>query len=178
MGVISKFLGQIGTTDHNDMGYFKGLVVGSSGITNAGPSNASVTAIGNVSTYAPTAAQSGGTFLLNRAAGTVVTLPPPVAGLRYTFIVLTSVTSNSYKVITSAGTVFLQGTILVTKASDGTTLAVFGDAATHIAVTMNGTTTGGLVGTRLTFECLNGTEWEVTGTDNGSGTIATPFATS
>jgi len=178
------YLGQVNKpgaqNTSNNNAYLYSVTVGAGGITNAGPVNeqASVVAIGNVATYAPTAAQSGTAFLLNRAAGTTVTLPSPVAGLKYTFVVTTSVTSNSYKIITSAGTVFLQGTILVTKAADGTNLATFGDGATHVAVTMNGTTTGGLIGTRLAFECVSATEWEVTGFDSGSGTIATPFATS
>ena len=184
MNIFNKNLGQVNqpaaVNNPSEVGYFYGITLGPGGIVNGGPVNeqALVTAIGNVATYAPTAAQSGSSFLLNRAAGTVVTLPAPAAGLKYTFIVLTSVTSNNYKIITSAGTVFLQGTILVTKAADGTNLATFGDGATHVAVTMNGTTTGGLLGTRLTFECLSATEWEVTGFDNGSSTIATPFATS
>lgn len=127
-------------------------------------------------TAAPTAAQSGTIFTLGRAAGITVTLPAPVVGLTYTFIVTTSVTSTNYKVITDAGTTLLQGAI--TGAT--TTASVFESviATANIAVTMNGSTTGGLVGTQLTFICLSATLWQVIGTNFGSGSPATPFATS
>jgi hypothetical protein len=45
----------------------------------------------------------------------------------------------------------------------------------HLA---NGTTTGGLLGTWFRFTALSTTQWLVTGIDQGSGTVATPFATS
>lgn len=170
--------------DTTAVGYLYGITLGAGGIINAGPVNeqASVVAIGNVATYAPTAAQSGTVFLMNRAAGSVVTLPAPVVGLKYTFVVTTSVTSNAYKVITDAATTLLQG--LIAEAIAGGAPNVYnGNASTHISVNMNGTTTGGLVGTRLTFECVASSAspsglWEVSGFNLGSGTIATPFATS
>lgn len=131
----------------------------------------------NAATLTLTAAQSGSTVLLDRAAGVVVTLPAPVAGLNFTFIAPVSVTSNNYKIITDAGTTFLLGQVNVL-VSTGTAKYFLGDGSTHVAVTMNGTTTGGLLGTKLVFTCLNGTQWEVDGNASGSGTVATPFATS
>jgi len=183
MGLVSKFLGQIGVSGSQsnpaNIGYLYGLTLGAGGLTNAGPTNeqGSVVVVGNVATYAPTAAQSGTLFVLNRAAGTTVTLPAPAVGLKYSFVVQTSVTSNNYKVITDAGTTFLQGALSESIASGAPNVYV-GDGSTHIAVTMNGTTTGGLKSTRLTLECITATLWQVTGVSVASGTIATPFATS
>lgn len=125
-----------------------------------------------------TAAQSGSLVFLDRAAGVTVTLPAPSVGLEFDIFVKTTVTSNNHKIITDAGTTLLVGTILVTKAADGTNLATFGNGSTHIAVTMNGTTTGGVAGTWLRFSCIASTLWAVEGFDQASGTIATPFATS
>lgn len=120
---------------------------------------------------------SGSTVVFDRAAGTIVTLPVAVPGLVYDFEVTTSVTSNNYKVITGAATEFLIGSLVNLK-TDLTTLFSIGNGSTHVAVTMNGTTTGGLLGTKLRFTCLSATRWQVEGTNLASGVIATPFATS
>jgi len=46
------------------------------------------------------AAESGKTFFLDAAAGFKSTLPAPAAGLRFTFIVKTTPTSNGYTIVT------------------------------------------------------------------------------
>lgn len=120
------------------------------------------------------ASGSGAVYLFDTAAGITYTLPAPVVGMTYTFVVTTSVTSSNHKVITNAGTVLLQGTIL-----GATTTATMFESVTgssNISVTMNGTTTGGLVGTQIEFRCLSSTLWQVTGNNFGSGSPATPFA--
>mgnify|MGYP000181523865 CR=1 FL=1 len=123
--------------------------------------------------------ETGATVLLNRAAGIVVTLPLAIPGLTYDFVVTTSVTSNSYKVITGAATELLIGQYTSVDTDTSNAVAVFsGNGSTHIAVTSNGTTTGGLVGTKLRFTCVSLTRWIVEGTMNGSGVVATAFATS
>lgn len=135
---------------------------------------------GTASTLALTAAQSGASVILDRAAGVVVTLPTPAAGLIYNVDVLTSVTSNNYKIVTGTpASQFMVGSILGIDTDSSNALAGYtADGTTIVAVTMNGTTTGGLKGTRLTFKGLSSTIWEVSGTDLASGTVATPFATS
>ncbi len=123
--------------------------------------------------------ESGSQIVLNRAAGTVLTLPTAKAGISFDVFVATSVTTNSYKIITSVGTEFLTGNILSVDTDTSNALAGFtGNGTTHVAVTMAGTTTGGLIGTRLRVTCLSSTLWSVTGENFGSGTVATPFATS
>ncbi len=123
-----------------------------------------------------TVADSGTTYLLDSASGVTVTLPTAQAGLVYKFIVQTSVTSNSYKITAGSSNGFLIGGI--TEATAGGAADVFtGDGATDISVTMNGTTTGGLLGTVITIACVTTGLWEVGGVNIASGTIATPFAT-
>lgn len=118
------------------------------------------------------------TVILNRAAGTVVTLPLAVPGLTYDFVVTTSVTSNAFKVITGAATEFLIGGYTNVDTGSSNAVAVFtGNGSTHVSVNMNGTTTGGLVGTVLRFTCLSNTRWLVEGMNMASG-AATAFATS
>lgn len=138
---------------------------------------------GSGATVALTAAQSGSTILFDRAAGTIFTLPTPAIGLNYQFLVLTSVTSNNHKIITSAGTVFLKGAIAygildTTPGANPGPKYTAADGSTILAITMNGTTTGGLFGTVLNVVCNSATNWIITGNVIASGTIATPFATS
>lgn len=123
---------------------------------------------------------SGSLVLLDRAAGIVFTLPAACAiGTTYTFLATTAVTSNAYKVITGAGTELLIGGYTNVDTDSSNAVAVFtANGSTHIAVSMNGTTTGGHVGTTLTFTKATSTQWEVTGMVQGSGTVATAFATS
>jgi len=122
---------------------------------------------------------SGSTILLDRAAGIVVTLPRAVPGLFYDFIVATTVTSNAYKVITGAATELLVGGYTNVDTDTSNAVAVYtGNGSTHIAVSSNGTTTGGRVGTNLRFTCVSSTQWLVSGMMMGSGVVATAFATS
>ena len=128
-------------------------------------------------TVALTAAQSGSVILFDRAAGIIYTLPAPVVGLSFRFIVTTTITSNNAKVITDASTTFLQG-IVDSATVTPTNTSFFGDGTTHRAVTQNGTTTGGIIGSYLEFNCVTATIWNVFAATQGSGALATPFAAS
>lgn len=128
-------------------------------------------------TVSVTSAQTGTTFVFNRAAGTTVTLPAPVVGAYYTFVVGTPATSNNQKVITDASTTFLAGGILVDKSLTVTRYAANG--STIRSINFNGTTTGGAtVGDQFTVICTTATQWAIQGMTSASGTLATPFATS
>lgn len=138
---------------------------------------------GSGATVTLTAAQSGSSVLFDRAAGIVFTLPAPQVGLKFRFLTSIAVTSNAYKIITDAGTTLLIGNVVsntaaaTPSANDGPkTFAANG--STHISISMNGSTTGGLIGTFIEVECVSTTQWHVNGIVLGSGVIATPFATS
>lgn len=125
------------------------------------------------------AEESGALCLLDRAAGVVYTLPTPVEGMQFEFLATAAVTSNAYKVITAAGTQFLLGAIMggsLTVADSGDVFQA--DGSTHVAISMAGSTTGGLVGTRFKLTAISATQWVIDGTYVGSGTLADPFATS
>jgi hypothetical protein len=154
------------------------LSVGKGGINTTGALNALEPVVNLTATATVTTAQSGSVITLAPAAAMVVTLPATATvGLTYTFVVTTAATgTNTLKIITGAGTQLLQGVIT----SATTTASVFQSvvATSNIAVAMNGTTTGGLVGSQFTFTCLSSTLWQVFGTNFTSGTTATPFSTS
>lgn len=123
--------------------------------------------------------ESGSTCVFDRAAGTIFTLPAPVAGLRFDFPVSVTATSNNHKIITDAGTTLLLGSLLSCDTDSSNAVAIWTpNGTTHAAITMNGGTTGGLAGSRISVECVDATHWVVTGTDLGSGVVATPFAVS
>lgn len=125
-----------------------------------------------------TADDCGKTIILNRAAGTSVTLPssPAVAGAGWniTVIVTAAVTSNAYEITATDGDYFQGGLIGV---SSGAAADAFIAGGSDDAISMNGGTTGGLEGTRITVYS-DGETWHVNGTLSCTGTPATPFATS
>lgn len=123
--------------------------------------------------------ETGSTVLFDRAAGIVYTLPLAKVGTYFDFVVTTSVTSNAAKVITGAGTEFLIGTLSSVDTDTSDAVAGFsGNGSSHIAVSMNGTTTGGLIGTTFRMTCVSPTLWVVKGTTRGSESVATAFSAS
>ncbi len=123
--------------------------------------------------------QSGALVVLAVASGATVTLPTPKEGMQFDFSVSVSRTSNSYKIITSAATVFLVGAYMAGDATIATSGDIFtGNGTTHVAMTIDGDTKGGLVGGHLRFTALSATQWFVEGLVIGTGTMADAFTTS
>jgi hypothetical protein len=125
--------------------------------------------------------ETGSVVLLDRAAGSTITLPTaPVPGTFFEFMVSVTCTSNAYKIITGAGTELLVGSILNCDTDTTDTVAIWKSlvGTSNISVNLNGSTKGGIKGDRLTFTCLNATSWQVTGVINSTGIVVTPFATS
>lgn len=122
--------------------------------------------------------ESGSVCMFDRAAGIVYTLPTAKPGAYFDFVVSTTVTSNAAKVITAAGTELLIGTLTSVDTDTSNAVAAFtGNGTDHIAISMNGTTTGAVAGTSFRVTCLSSTKWVVSGYVLGSGVVATPFAT-
>lgn len=131
-----------------------------------------------VATRTLTAKESGASCLFDAAAGVVYTLPAPIAGMEFEFITTVSCTSNSHKILTDAGTTFLLGEVLMFTTATASPAGFAFNGSTHVACTSNGSTTGGLIGSRIKVKALNSTQWFIEGAMVGSGTIATPAATS
>lgn len=126
-----------------------------------------------------TAAQSGALVVLGVATGCTVTLPAPAEGMQFKFATSVTRTSNSYKVITDASTTFLVGAVMAGDATIATSGDVFeADGSTIVAITMDGDTKGGFIGSTFTVTCINSTQWYIEGLVIGTGTMATPFTTS
>ena len=123
--------------------------------------------------------ESGSLCLLDRAAGVVYTLPTPIVGMNFDFLVSVSITSNAGKVITAASTQFLLGGVIMGDVTITTSGDYFeANGTTHVALSANGSTTGGLLGERFTVTAISTTQWVIHGVCHGAGTLADPFATS
>lgn len=134
---------------------------------------------GEGATRSLSAKESGSIVLFDRAAGIVYTLPTAKVGTYFDFFVTTTITSNAAKIITAAGTELLEGYLVSIDSDTSDAARGFGaNGSTHLAISMNGTTTGSVKGTRIRLECVSATRWAVSGQLIGSGVVATPFATS
>ena len=120
---------------------------------------------------------AGKTMVLNRAAGSTVTLPAPTGtGNIYRFVVGTTVTSNDYGIDAAAATQLFKGTATVYQDGGSTALHFEAGAADH-EFNMNGTTTGGIIGDLIEFQDISATHWQVNAVISATGAEATPFAT-
>jgi hypothetical protein len=128
-----------------------------------------------------TTAQSGTLCLFDTAAGYTYTLPAITAntvGTWFEFFTTVSCTSVAQKIITDAGTTFLLGEVLMYTTATASPAGFAFNGTTHVACTMAGTTTGGLIGTKVRVVAISPTQWMIAGNIVGSGTIITPAATS
>lgn len=125
------------------------------------------------------AAESGSLCLFDAAAGNVYTLPTPVAGMVFEFMATVAVTSNAQKVITKTiASEFIVGAVLNQTLATATPAGFPANGTTIAALSSNGTTSGGLIGSYYRVTAISTTQWGIEGVIIGSGTIITPFATS
>ena len=135
-----------------------------------------------------TSADSGTVYLINRAAGVVVTLPTAAAGLYYKFIIGTTITSNAFAINgATANDIYAASSniLLWDKDAPATVSAkqFYADGSDDDVMSMNGGTTGGFIGTELhLYGIATGGQgsatavWHLSGISYADGTLATPFA--
>jgi hypothetical protein len=113
---------------------------------------------------------------LSAAAGLTITLPASAGtGDMYRFFVLTTVTSNNDIIKVANSTDVIQGT--VDMGSSGTVVGIVaGTTTTSDTITMNGTTTGGIIGSYIELTDASTGFWQLSGGLVFSGTVATPFS--
>lgn len=157
--------------------YSLGTAVGQAGMV---PGHCRVINSGEGATRTLLASESGAVCLFDRAAGIVYTLPSDAAvGAYFDFRTITTITSNAAKVITGAATQYLVGAVMAGSATVADSGDMFtANGTTHVALSSNGTTTGGVVGDAYRMTRISSTQWLVEGLISGSGTLADPFATS
>lgn len=112
-------------------------------------------------------------LVFNLAAGFTLTLPAAVGtGDRYEFDVAITLTGNGIVRVANSTDV-IQGIALIT----GATNNQFASLAASDTITMNGSTTGGLIGSRFCLVDAKSGLWVLDSCKLvGSGTPATPFS--
>jgi len=126
-----------------------------------------------------TAADSGTVYGFNKADGIVVTLPPPAAGVHYTFLVETTFTSaGQIKTATADGTDGFLGTAFVFDTGEIGETDNFHPAASNDVIDLGQVEQGWLTGGFIRLTGVNTTTWFVEAFLMGDGTLATPFTDS
>jgi hypothetical protein len=174
---------------------FQGPFRSLGGIYQQGP--ASVVAITASTTLNPT--DHGGRLLSiggSLAANVVLTLPPIVTtanpassgpgqdpntqnnlGVVYTIWVPTTISTSSLKIGTDGTDKYVGSVLSIDTDTSGATVG-FTAGASDDFINFDGSTTGGVAGTWVEIVAVAANKYMVKGTVNGSGTVATPFATS
>jgi hypothetical protein len=98
-------------------------------------------------------------------------------GVVYTIWVPTTISTSSLKIGTD-GTDKYVGAVLSIDTDSTDAARGFVAGASDDFINFNGTTTGGVAGTFVQIYAITALKYMVTGTVLGSGTVATPFATS
>ena len=119
---------------------------------------------------------AGQKIALNAAAGLTVTLPEATgSGVRYDVYVIASVTSNAYVINCPASSEFYGHATLGQDSAN--TVVQFDAADNDDQISMNGSTTGGLKGARITLTDTHTGHWHAEIEGTATGTEATPFGT-
>lgn len=150
---------------------------GPSGSIQTGQHRPVISGVGATRTLLPK--ESGALCLFDRAAGVVYTLPTPVEGMYFDFQTTVTITSNAAKTITKTpASEFILGLLMVFGGTTESIVSADFNGTTHVAISSNGTTTGGVIGDRYRLTAISATKWVIDGYVSGSGTVATPAATS
>lgn len=119
------------------------------------------------------------TYVLNRAAGVAVTLPAATGtGQAYRFVMAATATGDH--TISCAGTDEFAGVIYQcdTDTSDADVAYPAIAADNFDTITLDGTTTGGLIGDWIEVMDVASGVWALNGVVNANGTVATPLSSS
>lgn len=111
---------------------------------------------------------------VSAAAGLTLTLPASTGkGDEYSVFVLTTVTSNGYIIKVANATDIFAGAVGVSTDAAGVTILA---GTTDDTITMNGSTTGGLIGSNIRIKDVSAGFWQVSGFLVSTGAEATPFS--
>jgi hypothetical protein len=115
---------------------------------------------------------AGQTVVSNLAATQTITLPA-ATGSGNLYTVFVNITKTGDLIIQVTTTDIMQGAVAVTTDAAG---VVIPTAATSDTLTMNGSTKGGVKGSRVSFQDVASGVWSVSGALVSTGTEATPFS--
>lgn len=122
-----------------------------------------------------TAAMSGSVMLLDSATVDYVLPAIGTGDVGMYFDFLSTVTSTN-QTITAGAADLLCGSVTIVSADVPTADIFAPDVTDDLVLAMNGSTTGGVIGSYIRFTAISATRWFVQGTLSGSGTATTPFS--
>ena len=151
---------------------FSGPVTSTAGFISGTDSLVSVTADVTLTS----ASHAGRTMVLDVASGATVTLPAATGtGNVYKFFVKTTVTSNDYIIQVASADDTMAGVAIVANDSDASA-SIFETAATSDTITLDGSTTGGILGGQIELQDVASGVFSVAIRQAATGTEATPFS--
>lgn len=119
-------------------------------------------------------AYAGRTINLNSTTGRIVTLPAATgSGATYTIVVGATVSSGSHVIRVASSSDVMQGVLSIATDIAGVTCPTASDSDT---ITMSGSTTGGVRGSRIELQDIATGIWAVSGSLVSTGAEATPFS--
>jgi len=122
------------------------------------------------------ASHAGRTMLLDVASGATVTLPAASGtGNVYKFFVKTTVTSNDYIIQVASADDTMAGVAVVAN-DGGATASIFETVAASDTITLDGSTTGGILGGQVELQDVASGVFSVVVRGAATGTEATPFS--
>lgn len=151
---------------------FSGPVTSTAGFISGSDSLVPITA----DTTLTAASNAGRTMNLNVASGATVTLPAASGtGNVYSFFVQTTITSNDYIVQVANADDTMSGVAIVANDTDNSA-SIFETVAATDTITLNGTTTGGILGATCEIQDVATNKFSVVLRGAATGTEATPFS--
>lgn len=152
-----------------------GAIIATAGIQNQAPSVVSVPAATTTLTVTQ-ALHAGKIIQVQSTGGLAATLPAPTGtGAKYTFVVAATITGGAFTIDAKGGdaSAVFNGTALQTKT--GTGLTSTGVIASCNEISLNGTTTGGIIGDIIEIVDIATHSWNVFINGQYTGTFSTPF---
>jgi hypothetical protein len=122
------------------------------------------------------ASHASKTVTISSAAPIAVTLPQATGtGNKYHFVLMVAATATQHTIKVANSTDVMQGYVFALTTSSANVIG-YGTSASSDTITLNGTTTGGVIGSEWFIEDVKTGFFQVHGRDAPTGTTATPFS--
>lgn len=171
-------LGNIAPADSTVLAGLSGLTATAAEINQAADVTGQIVTLSTTPVAITEADHHNRVMWITKLDGIAITLPTPVAGMKFTFIVSGTITGAS-TIKSAAGTHLMIGYALMGNDLDNTVVCFRANAAsTYDTIDLLGTSnsTGGLEGQIIRITAISSTRWFVEIIGDAAGTEATPFA--
>ena len=166
---------ELATISETDFGVVSDLTATATEINNMCDASSRIVTLDSTPVSITAATHGERIMLLHKVDGVVCTLPAATGtGVKYTFLVKTTVTSNAYDIKVDSTSATIDGVCYAAQDSGGT-LVGFETVAASDAVRLDGTTQGGIIGDRVEFIDVGTNLWHVNVWNSATGTEASPF---